>query len=112
MASYLSVAGQCRSAFLQIHALDDGVFAEFPLNVQHGLLRLFFPFKHGLFVFPARVYSRVIRKKVKLLNIVHFLNTGLIHNMIRCDIDSSDKEVFVGDALKQCCDGIQNELCR
>ena len=109
MASYLSVAGQGRSAFLQIHALDDGVFAEFPLNGQHGLLRLFFPFKHGLFAFHARVYSRVIRKEIKLQDGMRLRGLPFIDNVVGRDIDALDQQGRIGDPLKQRCDGIRQQ---
>ena len=83
MSPYASVSIFCGRAILQIHSLENGVFAILLFDGQHGLLNTLFLRQPSGFRFLLRLFSGIICKKVQLLHLFRFRRVCLIYDMSR-----------------------------
>ena len=101
----LLIARLRRRTVLQVHALEDGVFAEFLFDGQHRLQHPPFP---GQF---RRVRFRVIvREKAQLLIFRSARRGRFVNHMIGRDGKPPHQQIFIDDSIKQVGNGLQNPL--
>lgn len=90
MPADLGVAIFGCSAFLQIHAFEDGVLAELLLDPQHGLLNLPLPGMGGLVRLLPLLLGGVVGEQIQLLCLIlGHINLG--EQLVGADAQSADQ---------------------
>ena len=97
----LPVSLHCRGTFLQIHALDQCVFAIFFLHIQNCLLDLLFFSAFFLFFLLFLIFLLIIREKI------HLFVGLLLHDILfplkvrRHNCDTADQQIRIDDPVIQ-----------
>ena len=110
MSSYLTVPVSGGGAFLQVHALQNGIFSVLLFNGQHCLLTALFPLPRSRFLGAALFLRGVIGEKVQLLGSLLPGQGDLRDDMIGGQIQPPDKKIGVYDAVVKRGDGTDDGL--
>ena len=94
----ISLAGSC--AVAETHGLQDGVFAVFFADGQHGVLHPPFARTRGLFLAPSRE-RRFVGKQIELNVFRLGLHVPLPLHMVRDDLHPAHEQPAVHDPVKQ-----------
>ena len=112
MPADFSVSLDGSRAFLEVHALEQRVFAVFALDGERRLLQLSLPLECSLLCPPAFLLSGVVGEQVKLLTPSRLGRVRFRKDVICHQIHAPDEQIRVDNAVEQHGRCVHELLCR